>query len=241
MELHFYHPEFEAEVRTQLGTFHRPVTEEDVMSATHLDLSNFDFLCEDMPTLSLFKNLKSLEINIRHTTPEFWHTFSHMEKLYVCLGDDFDFISFANMKKLSYLFVSGGDYSSIDFVNLDALIPLKKLCELQLHEFGSVDILPLASMPQLRDFGILYANKVHNIDVIGTLSQLETLTLTGLYVDNLDFLDRLPDYIRLEMCGNHVYSGVDPQKWKRFSERDICEISVSDKPYEHIDLSILAT
>ena len=59
------------------------------------------------------------------------------------------------------------------------------------------------------------------------------------FVDSLDFLDRLPDHVRLEMCGIHVYDDVDPQKWKRFAERDICEISIKDKPYEYIDLSAL--
>ena len=124
-------------------------------------------------------------------------------------------------------------------MNLEALLPLEKLREMHLHEFGSVDLLPLASMPQLRELGLHYANKIHNIDVVGDLSQLEELRLTGLYVDSLAFLDRLPDHVRLEMCGIHVYDGVDPQKWKRFTEHDICEISVKDKSYEYIDLSVL--
>ena len=56
-----------------------------------------------------------------------------MEALYVCVGDDFDFASFQNMKELSYLFVSGGDYSGVDYLNLEALLPLEKLRELRLH------------------------------------------------------------------------------------------------------------
>jgi hypothetical protein len=35
------------------------------------------------------------------------------------------------------------------------------------------------------------------------------------------------------------YSGVDPTKWKRFSEHDICEISVGDEPFGYIGLSAL--
>lgn len=239
MELQFNHPEFEHEVRTELGIFNRPITEEDGLLVSHLDLSNFDFRTEDKETLSLFKKLKHLDVNMWHSTPDFWYTFPHIEDLYMCVGDDCDFASFQNMKDLSYLFVSGGDYSDIDYLNLEALLPLEKLRELHLHEFGSVDLLPLASMPQLRELGLHYANKIHNIDVVGGLSQLEELRLTGLYVDSLDFLDRLPDHVRLEMCGIHVYDGVDPQKWKRFAERDICEISIKDKPYEYIDLSAL--
>ena len=53
------------------------------------------------------------------------------------------------------------------------------------------------------------------------------------------FLDTLPDTLRLEMCGNHVYGGVDATKWKRFAEHDICEISVGDQPFAYIDLSVL--
>ncbi len=239
MELQFNHPEFEDEVRTELGIFNRPITEEDALLVSHLDLSNFDFRTEDMETLLFFKNLKNLNANMWHSTPEFWHNFQHIEELYVCVGDDFDFSSFQNMKDLSDLFVSGGDYSGVDYLNLEALLPLEKLRKMHLHEFGSVDLLPLASMPQLRELGLHYANKIHNIDVVGDLSQLEELRLTGLYVDSLDFLDRLPDHVRLEMCGIHVYDGVDPQKWKRFAEHDICEISIKDKSYEYIDLSVL--
>lgn len=239
MELQFYHPEFEEEVRTQLEILDRPITEEDVLSVLRLDLSNFDFPAEDMKTLSFFKNLKALDINIRHSTPDFWLNFPHMEDLYACVGDDFDFTSFQNMKELSYLFVSGGDYSNIDYLHLESLLPLEKLREVHLHKFGSVDLLPLSSMPQLRELGVHYANKVHNINIIGLLSQLEELRLMGLDVESLDFLDQLPGHIRLEMCSIHVYCGVEPLKWKRFVEHDICEISVNDKPYEYIDLSAL--
>ena len=236
MELQFKHSEFETEVRTRLGIFDRAITEEDVLSVSHLDLYNFDFRDEDMATLSLFKNLKYLDVNMRHSTPSFWNTFPYMEELYVCVGDDFDFSSFQNMKELSSLFVSGGDLSSVNYLNLEALLSLEKLREVNLHEFGSVDLLPLSSMPQLRKLCIHYADKILNIDIIGAMSQLEELRLTGLDVKNLDFLDLLPDHVRLEMCGIHVYDGVDPKKWWRFANRDICEISVKDKPYEYIDL-----
>lgn len=239
MDLRFKHPGFEEEVRTELKIFDRPITEEDALLVSHLDLSNFNLCVEDMETLSLFKKLRKLDVIMWHSTPEFWHSFPHMEELDVCVGHDFDFASFQNMKELSYLFVSGGDYSNVDYLNLDALLPLKKLQELQMHEFGSVDLLPLASMPQLRELGVHYADKVHNIDIIGSLYWLEELRLTGLDVESLDFLDQLPDHVRLDMCGIHVYGGVDPQKWKRFAEHDICEISVNDKLHVYIDLSAL--
>jgi hypothetical protein len=48
--------------------------------------------------------------------------------------------------------VSGGDYSDIKFNRLDALIPLRNLEELILHEFGPVDLAPLEKVSQLKHF-----------------------------------------------------------------------------------------
>ena len=67
------------------------------------------------------------------------------------------------------------------------------------------------------------------------MSILDELVLDGLHVKNLDFLDLLPDKLRIEICGVHVYGSVDVQKWKRFIERDICEISVGDHDWNYID------
>lgn len=240
VELRFYHPEFEEAVRKQLGIFHRPLTQQDALQVTQLDLSDFDFLLDDWDTLSLFNNLKALYILAGHTKPAFWQSFVNMEELFlVCWGEEFDFSAFGNMKNLAELTVSGGDYSGIEYLNLEMLIPLKKLRRLVLHEFGSVDLLPLASMPQLKDFSLRYAKDVIHTHIIGTLSQLEKLTLDGLWVESLDFLDQLPDHIRLKMCGNHVYGGVDPKKWKRFAEHDISAISQKDQPFVYVDLSVL--
>lgn len=240
MELIFNHSEFEAVVREQLSVFDRPLTEEDAASVTHLDLSEFGFSDEDIDTLCLFKNLKSLSIEIGQTSAAFWRHFNYLEDLYlICLGNYVDFRYFENMKNLTSLVVSGGDYSGIDFLNSQALLPLKHLEELILHEFGHVDIQPLASMPQLKNLGLHYADYVSNIEVIGTMAQLESLALVDIEVNHLDFLDCLPDNLRLEMCGIRVYNTVDPKKWKRFAEHDISEITTADNPYEHIDLSEL--
>lgn len=240
MELQFSHPEFKKEVRTQLGIFDRPLTEEDALTVEQLDLSNFDFQSTDRDTLALCKNLKSLAIEIGAAPPSFWHNFTELEDLLViCWGDRFDFKSFERMKNLRCLTVSGGDYSDIDYVNLDALIPLEKLSYLELHEFGSVDLLALASMPQLKEFSLRYANEVEHLNVIGTLPQLTALTLHGLHVTDLAFLDSLPSHLQLEMCGIHVYGTVAPEKWKRFAKRDICEISAGDNPYACINLACL--
>lgn len=200
MDLMFHHPEFEEEVRIKLNNYDQPLTEEDVLCVTDLDLSNFDFLKEDREILCLFQNLSSLDINIGHTRPEFWNNFPKMKKLYLCCwGDAVDFTSFSEMEELESLWVSGGDYSSVDFLNLEALADLPCLHFLGLHEFGTVDLSPLAKMPQLKTFALQYANKVINIEVIGSMNYLDKLILSGLHVENLDFLNLLPDTIQLEM------------------------------------------
>ena len=143
------------------------------------------------------------------------------------------------MENLLSLFVSGGDYSCIDYLHLDALTRLKKLHSLGLHEFGSVDLLPLAALPQLKEFSLLYAKRTEHIDVIGAMSQLDILNMAGLEVEDLNFLDRLPDSVQLELCGIYVRNGVDVEKWKRFESPYIDEISVGEYRWRCIDLSAL--
>ena len=242
MVLTFYHSEFEQEVRERLSILDRDITEKDALLVSELDLTNFDFKDEDIETLFLFSNLISLSINIRAQDPFFWSHFPKLRDLYwCCRGSEIDFDVFSNMKNLTALMVSGGDYSSIKFKRLDSLIKLNHLEELILHEFGSVDLAPLENMPRLKHFSLLYADSVKSIETVGKLCWLESLSLCGLYVDNLDFLDSLPDHIEIELCGIEIYGKkkVDILKWKRFVKRDICEISVKDQYSEYVDLSAL--
>lgn len=242
MELTFCHPEFECEVREQLGIFDRPLTDADARNVRSLDLTNFSFSLEDLDTLSRFTELTDLGIEMHIVSSSFWRSFSKMQDLYLCCwGGPVDFDSFRKMEDLKSLWVSGGDLSDIDFLNLNALTNLKKLRILGLHEFGTVDLAPLREMPQLRIFYLGWAKKVIDIETIGTMTQLNELKLNGLYVDDLDFLYMLPDTLQLEMCGNHVYGGVDPAKWNRFSKHNISEISVGDYKFDHIDLSALSS
>lgn len=244
MNLMFYHAEFEKEVRERLNVFDRDITELDALSVSELDLTMFDFKDEDIETLFLFSNLTSLSINIGQQNAFFWNHFPKLQDLYwCCWGFEIDFSVFSNLADLTYLMVSGGDYSDIKFNRLDALIPLRNLEELILHEFGPVDLAPLEKMSQLKHFQLLYTDSAQNIETIGKLHWLESLVLCGLYVDNLDFLDLLPDRIELELCGIEIYGRkeVDVLKWKRFKKRDICEIEVKDQWWEYVDLSVLDT
>lgn len=242
MELKFFHHEFEQEVRNQLSVFNRPITESDAKMVEELDLTNFSFRAEDVETLCYFNNLKMLSIEMGTKDLEFWNHFPELEDLYwCCWGFAVDFNVFKNMKNLTTLCISGGDYSDIEYKNLDALKELKKLNFLELHEFGPVDIAPLGQMPWLKSFALRYSSQVKNIDTIGAMNFLENLYLDGLYVENLDFLDSLPDSIRLEMCGIEIYGckDVDVKKWLRFTNRDICEIKTKDQWWDYIDLSPL--
>ncbi|MBQ6810911.1 MAG: hypothetical protein IJO94_05870 [Firmicutes bacterium] len=233
MELIFHHPEFEQEVRERLNIFDRAVTEADAVSIHELELSNFDFKDEDIETLLLFTDLIFLDINIRRQDLFFWDHFTKLRYLYwECWGDEIDFAVFSNMRELRSLTVSGGAaHSNIKFKGLDSLIPLNRLEELTLHEFGSVDLAPLENMPWLKHFSLQYADSCQNIETIGKLRRLESLILRGLCIDDPGFLDLLPDHTELEMCGIE-FSGkypVDVLKWKRFKDRDISEITVNGR------------
>ena len=226
MVLTFHHAQFEQAVREQLQIFHRNITAADALQVSTLDLTNFDFKDEDIETLVLFSHLTSLHINIRQQDTAFWQHFPMLEELHLCCwGAEVDFCAFSPLKNLTYLMVSGGEYSDISFRRLEALIPLKQLSELILHEFGSADLAPLEYMPQLKHFSLLYAHSSKNIAVIGRLTQLESLRLCDLHVEDLDFLDTLPDHVELEMCGIEIHGKKSPDiwKWKRFKSRDISE------------------
>ena len=243
MELLFYNSEFEHAVREQLQVFDRPITDADALLITDLDLID-PFDDKDIETLSKFKNLHSLGLEMRNQDSTFWSCFPKLEELYwVTWNGPVDFSVFSAMKNLTRLTVSGGDFSSIAFENLEALIPLKKLNYLELHEFGPVDLLPLESMKQLKSLAVRYSHEVKNIAVIGTMTQLEFLELDDLLLENFDFLNTLPDSVELEICGVRVstYKAVNVEKWKRFVKCDICEISAEDSPERYLDLSELNT
>ena len=242
MELLFHNSEFEKEVRKQLNIFDRTITDADALLVNELDLTLDYAIYKDLTTLLHFKNLKSLALEMGCQDDKFWKNFPKLEDLcWITWGANVDFSIFSCLHNLKFLTVSGGDYSSIAFEKLEALVPLEKLEYLQLHEFGPVDLAPLENMKQLKTLLVRYSDEVKNIEVIGTMTQLKTLHLDGLLVDNLDFLDTLPDDLDIEMCGNQILGTktVDVSKWKRFKKRDICEIQVKDQYWEYIDLSEL--
>ena len=220
-ELKFYHPEFEQAVRCELLISDRVITDEDALKAFDLDCSDFTFDIRDHEALSAFKNLDWLSINTRSDELGFLKELPLLEELYLeTWGDNntVDFNHFSHLTHLRDLSVSGGDISSIEYKNLDGLIALKKLESLTLHEFGSVDLRPLRSMPWLKGFYCGYANEIHDINAIGALPNLEALTLIDVEMDNLDFLDSFPDSLVVGLCKLRVKKGMDHSKLARFVE-----------------------
>ena len=226
-ELKFYHSEFEQVVRHELLISDRPITEEDALKVFDLDCSNFTFDSRDYEALSAFKNLDWLTINTRADELDFLKALPLLEELNLETwggNNSVDFNHFSHLAQLRELFVSGGDVSSIDYKNLEGLTKLEKLESLTLHEFGTVDLRPLRSMPWLKGLYCGYANEVFDIGAIATLSNLEALTLIAVEMDNLEFLDSFPDSLVIELCGLRVKKGIDHSKLARFVEGKFEEI-----------------
>lgn len=232
MQLQFADTEFELRVREQLGVFDRPLTEDDALCVTELDLGCFEFSHADLPCLMRFSNLRELYIEIGCIGGELWRAFPHLQVLdLVYWGGAVDFGWFAHLQDLRSLCVSGGTISDIDYLHLESLFPLSDLHTLVLHEFGSVDLIPLSSMPQIKDFALLYAKKVQGVETIAKMTQLESLRLADIEVPNLSILDALSPQLDLEICGLRVAGELDLSKLTRFPTRDVCEIEVPSKEY----------
>jgi len=237
----FHNKEFENIVRELLFAFERELTLDDALLVDELDLSDFYFKEEDFETLFLFTNLKTLSINLdsgicaRGFGDLFWTYW----------GNPIDFKVFSNMKNLNFLRVFGREDYDIPFKNLDALISLKKLERLELHNFGPVNFSPLSKMTQLKTLALHHNIRLQNISAISDMMQLQELILEHVYIENIEFLDYLPDAIYLNM--NHIEllssTNLDVKKWKRFKKRDIHEILARDRGQgilgEYIDLSVL--
>ena len=218
----FHHREFELAVRESIKIFDRPIEESDLLQIESLDCSNFDFLEEDLAMLKKCSALNDLFINIGMVSLYFLSALSELKDLYlVYWGEPVDFRAFSCLQNLESLVVSGGDYSSIPFIETDALISMKKLTSLTFHEFGTVDLSFLESMPWLEEFFCGWPNKVTNISSIGKLINLRELTLMDMYLDDLDFLDTLPDTVTLDFAVEVKTAGYKPEKLRRFINSEI--------------------
>ena len=228
--IEFHNNEFERDIRKQLNRTDEPVYEQDLLGITELDCTNYNFDDRDIDILRRMYNLKSLDICIWNHDLEFLKDLSRLEVLGLVYGnreDRLDFELFSGFIRLKELYVSGGMISGIAYDNLDALIGLTELKTLQLHEFGTVDLSPLRQMPGLEDFYCGYANSVTDIDAVGTLRKLKSLTLIDIEMDNLNFLNNLSDDLYLELCADNIMEAIDWDSFNRFREVDICEMKVN--------------
>lgn len=213
----FHHREFELAVREDTKSYGRPIEEPDLLQVEHLDCSNFSFLHEDLETLKKCRSLKALNISIGMIDLDFLAAFPMLEELdLVYWGQAVDFRAFSCLKELRSLSVSGGDDSSIPFIETDALTTMKNLSSLTFHEFGDVDLGFLENMPWLEAFFCGWPNEVSNISSIGKLIHLQSLSLMDIRLNNLDFLDNLPDTVELDWCVDIAKEGYEPEKLQRF-------------------------
>ena len=219
----FHHKEFELTVREELKCFDCPIDIADLKRVETLDCSNFDFLSEDLETLEKCTSLKNLAINIGTSDLSFLSAFSLLESLDLEIWNyknSVDFRYFTYLQNLKSLTVSGGVISSMELLNTDALTALEKLVSLTLHEFGSVDLSFLEKMSWLKRFYCGYANEVNNAAAIGKQINLQELTLIDIQIDDLAFLDNLPDSMIIDLDGIKVDNGFDPEKLRRFRKAD---------------------
>lgn len=218
----FRHREFELAVRESIKIFDRPIEESDLLQVESLHCSDFDFLHEDLETLKKCSALKSMSIDIGMISLDFLSALPKLKDLYlVYWGGPVDFRAFSCLQNLETLIVSGGDYSSIPFVETDALASMKNLTSLTFHEFGTVDLSFLESMPWLEEFFCGWPNKVTSVSSIGKLINLRELTLMDMYLDDLDFLDTLPDTVTLDFVVEVKTAGYKPEKLRRFINSEI--------------------
>jgi hypothetical protein len=228
-ELVFYNQKFEEAVRNELLIKDRPIYESDAINVFDLDLSEFYFDIEDCDTLTQFKNLEYLQISVCFGDLSFLSSLSKLTEIYLeyCSAYvDFDFRYLSDLKCLRDLTISGGDWSDIKLHNLELISDIENLETLALHEFGYVDLRPLQKMKQIKNFYCGYADEVVNYNAIGSLDNLESLTLIDFKVDNIEFFKKLPQNMNLCLCGMEFTSKIDMRIFDRFAEKDISEIII---------------
>lgn len=114
----------------------------------------------------------------------------------------------------------------MDILHTEVLTELKQLVEITFHEFGSVDLQFLRDMPQIKTFFCGWADHVEHIEAIESLTHLESLTLISVEMDDLVFLDTLPEDMEIELCALKVRDGIPMEKLGRFPNHDYDEIDV---------------
>lgn len=227
-ELTFHNKWLENEIRKSLKVYDGPITDEDALKVTFLDLSQVNLEYEDSNTLTEFKNLEELNVVVQFEDMSFLSKFNKIKTLDIEFAMSyFDVKYLVTLKELEEVFISGGLRSNFIFVNFECIAQLPKLKLLHLHEFGSVDLAILKEMPYLTTFFCGYAEEVKNIDAISYLHNLEDLTLIDVTIQNLELFRPLKDEMHLDICGLNIIEDVDLNELSRFRECEVCENTVN--------------
>lgn len=231
----FHNNGFETSVRKALGKMSGEITSDDLLNIREI-IVEWGADDEEIEILKKCHNLEILDIQTDKSNLEFLSSFTHLKELYLESADDIDFNNLICLRELYRLCASGVLFSDIKFNNTEALELLPELKDLSLCDFGQCNLRFLRWLPDLKLFCCGWANEIFSADSIAYLKILEHLDLVDISVDNLDFLDELPDSLSLELCAVDVRDGFDSEKLQRFRELDVCEMLVGGK---RINLEIL--
>lgn len=223
-------PKFEMEIRKRLSIFDRGITIEDTLHLEELDCSEMLLDMEDCKTISLFKNLKSLSIKLTSGDLSFLQTLEELEELFIeFCGDAFDLSYLMSLKELEWLEITGDNNAKFVFQNTESLANLHKLKRICLHEFGKIDLAVLKYMPQLNDLYCACADQIDNMEAISNLTNLRSLVLADIAVDNLDFLKNMKRDIHLDLCRIEIYKDIDLEFLKQFEDCEVEDLIVDGK------------
>lgn len=232
-EMIFHNRNFEYEARQALHIYDRPLRCSDVGQITELDCSMFEFSLEDSENLCMFHRLRILAINAHTDILEAVNSLICLEKLYLTCwngqGNVFDLLRICHLSKLKTLCVSGGDLSTMEIANLHGLANFPDLHTFSLHEFGTVDLSMVSAVPELKRFCCSFGKKVISVEAVTGLQRLQQLELTGLALDNLDFLDALPAGLTVRLYELELEQQTDLAKLNRFHNLEMENISFRKK------------
>ncbi len=233
----FHNTVLEKEIRKKLCIPEGLVTVGDIQKVTEMDCSFAELDENDIEILKLCSNLSTLYWEIGNVDLSFLRAFRKLKELnlqYYNRDCILDFDVFSECNDLECLHVSGWVYQDMNFINTKSLIKLKKLKEISLIDFDSVDLSFLEFMPWVENVDCGFGRKVTGVESVRKLDNPNHLQLTDLDLEDLGFLEALPDDTELSLCGLTIKDSFDINKLIRFKMRDITDITINGEFYSDI-------